>query len=292
MPEIKNHPPGAFCWAEVGTVEPQRTKAFYSELFGWKYEDKPAGQFGVYTMCQMKGKDLAGLYELPPELLKRGVPPHWMPYVSVVNADASCQEIAKHGGKVEQGPFDVMDVGRMAICKDPTDATFSIWQSKAHTGSAVMGDGGTPCWFELATKGVDKAERFYTGVFQWGVKQSNAAGFPYREIHAPGVLMPMGGMMELMPEQGPVPPHWMIYFLVGDCDGDSERAKRLGGKVIVPPMDIPTVGRFSVLADPAGATFSIIKLTFDIGQKHEAAKKTQVSPSKPPAASAKSPKKK
>ena len=66
--------------------------------------------------------------------------------------------------------------------------------------------------------------------------------------------------MELTPQHGPVPPHWMVYFAVGDCEASSKRAKELGGKVVVPPTDIPKAGRFSILSDPAGATFAIIKL--------------------------------
>jgi len=260
MPEIKDHLPGAFCWAEVGTVDTKRTKAFYSELFGWTYEDKPAGDFGVYTMCRLQKKDLAGLYEMPPDLLKMGVPPHWMSYISVASADAACEKIKKHGGKVQQGPFDVMDVGRMAICQDPTGATFSVWQAKAHKGANIMGENGTPSWFELHTKGVEKAEKFYVDVFGWSVKIGTDGGMVYREFTAAGAPMPMGGMMELVPQQGPVPPHWMIYFPVDDCDAYAQRTKTLGGKVLMPPMDIPKVGRFSILADPAGATFAIIKL--------------------------------
>jgi predicted enzyme related to lactoylglutathione lyase len=271
MPEMKSHAPGSFCWAEVGTVNTKKTKAFYSELFGWKYEDKPA-EFGVYTMCKTGGKDLAGLYEMPADLLKMGVPPHWMSYVAVANADAACEKIKKHGGVVQQGPFDVMEVGRMAICKDPTGATFSIWQAKAHQGASVMGESGTPCWFELATRGVTKAEKFYKDVFGWNVKASTAAGMEYREIHAAGSPMPQGGMMELTPQHGPIPPHWLIYFTVQDCDTDAKRCQTLGGKVVVPPMDIPNVGRFAVLADPAGATFAIIKLSFD-PTKHSASDK-------------------
>jgi predicted enzyme related to lactoylglutathione lyase len=218
-------------------------------------------------MCKSKGKDLAGLYELPPELLKSGVPPHWMSYVAVASADEACEKIKKHGGKVQQGPFDVMDVGRMAICQDPTGATFSIWQAKAHKGTTIMGENGTPCWFELSTCGVEKAEKFYKDVFGGSVKAGTNAGFVYREISAPGAPMPQGGMMELTPQHGPVPPHWMIYFTVDDCDASSQRARNLGGKVMVPPMDIPNVGRFSVLTDPAGATFAIIKVTLDL-EKH------------------------
>lgn len=267
MPEIKQHTPGTFCWAEVGTVDAGKTKAFYSELFGWKYTDKPAGKF-VYSMCSLGGKDLAGLYELAPELLKMGVPPHWMSYVAVANADAAAKKILQHGGKIQQGPFDVMDVGRMAICTDPTGATFSIWQAKAHRGASLMGEKGTPCWFELTTQGVDKAEAFYRDVFGWSVKK----GGDYHEITAPGAHAPQGGMMELTPHHGPVPPHWKIYFTVEDCDGDTQRVKKLGGKVIVPPMDIPDVGRFSVVSDPAGATFALIKLSFAGTHEHVAQK--------------------
>ncbi len=267
--EIKSHVPGAFCWAEVGTTNAQRTRAFYSEIFGWQYQDKQAGGFGVYTLCQLKGRDLAGLYEMPPELLKMGVPPHWMSYIAVTSADAACEKIRKHGGAIQQGPFDVMNVGRMAICKDPTGAVFSVWQAKEHKGAGIMGENGTPCWFELATKGLEKAEKFYVDVFGWSVKRGTDAGFVYHEISAPGVPMPMGGMMELMPHHGPVPPHWLIYFTVNDCDGDVKRIQGLGGKVLAPPMDIPKVGRFSVVTDPAGAAFAIIKLSFDPEHKHE-----------------------
>lgn len=263
MPEIVKHAPGSFCWAEVGTVDAQKTKAFYGQLFGWKYEDRPAREFGTYTMVKTGGKDLAGLYELSRNLLKRGVRPHWMPYVAVASADAACEKIQKHGGSVQQGPFDVMDAGRMAICTDPTGATFSVWQPKTHAGASIMGESGTPCWFELATRGVERAEGFYKDVFGWSVKTNTDVGMVYREFSPPDAPMPQGGMMELTPQHGPIPPHWMIYFMVDDCDRDAKRCQSLGGKVLLPPKDIPNVGRFAVLADPAGAAFSIIKLAFD-----------------------------
>jgi len=281
MPQAQNHPPGSFCWAEVGTVQTARTKAFYSELFGWTFEDRPAGQFGVYTMCKLDGKDLAGLYEMPPELVKAGLPPHWMSYVAVESADEACRTIAQHGGKIQQGPFDVMDVGRMAICQDPTGATFSIWQPKAHKGSAVMGDHGTPSWFELGTRDIARAETFYTSVFGWKIKKGADAGPVYHEFTAGG--LPQGGIKELEPEQGPIPPHWLIYFTVEDCNGDVERAQRLGGRVVVPAMDIPNVGRFAVLSDPAGANFAIIQLAFDPQAKPAAKAEVPAAKSSKPA---------
>jgi hypothetical protein len=53
----------------------------------------------------------------------------------------------------------------------------------------------------------------------------------------------------------------MPYFQVADCDAVAAKAQTLGGRVFVPPTDIPDVGRFAMLADPQGAMFSVIKIT-------------------------------
>jgi predicted enzyme related to lactoylglutathione lyase len=271
----------------VATVDVPRTQAFYAKMFGWTYDDQPAGGLGTYTMVRKDGKDVAGLYEMPESLLQRGVPPHWMSYVAVAGADEACATVRRHGGTVAQEPFDVMDVGRMAICQDPTGATFSVWEPRAHAGCGLMGEHGTPCWFELGTKGVERAETFYGACFGWGFKHGTDADTVYREFTAPGAAYPMGGMMELKPEFGPVPPHWMIYFTVPDCDAEVARARKLGGELVVPPMDIENVGRFAVLADPAGARFAVIKLDFapqpePPAPKPKAARKaTKKKPAKP-----------
>jgi predicted enzyme related to lactoylglutathione lyase len=72
---------------------------------------------------------------------------------------------------------------------------------------------------------------------------------------------PIGGMMEIMPEMGPVPPNWLPYFMVENCDATAEKAKASGGHLFMPPTDIPTVGKFSVIRDPQGEVFAIIKLS-------------------------------
>jgi predicted enzyme related to lactoylglutathione lyase len=52
------------------------------------------------------------------------------------------------------------------------------------------------------------------------------------------------------------PPHWTVSFRVADADEDAARVAQLGGRVLLPPMDIP-IGRFALVSDPAGAAFSI-----------------------------------
>lgn len=66
-------------------------------------------------------------------------------------------------------------------------------------------------------------------------------------------------MMNILPEMGPTPPNWMVYFEMADIDAGVKKAQRLGAKVMRPGTDIPTVGRFAVLQDSQGTYFCIFK---------------------------------
>lgn len=261
MPEVTSHAPGSFCWIELNTSDPAAAKTFYSGLFGWEAEDTPAGPDMVYTMLRLKGLEVGAMCGLQPEQKAQGVPPHWMSYVTVESADDAAAKAASLGGTVVAGVFDVMDVGRMSIIQDPQGAMFCVWQPKAHIGVRLVGENGTFGWDELWTTDRDKAKEFYTGLFGWGAKESHMAeaGGTYTEWQNGG--QSIGGMMEIMPEMGPVPPNWLPYFMVDDCDAIAGKAAESGGKLFMPPTDIPNVGRFSVIQDPQGATFAIIKLT-------------------------------
>jgi predicted enzyme related to lactoylglutathione lyase len=67
-------------------------------------------------------------------------------------------------------------------------------------------------------------------------------------------------MIAIAPEWGPMPPHWLPYFQVTDCDATVSRASGLRGSTMMPARDLEKVGRFSILKDPQGAAFAIIKL--------------------------------
>jgi hypothetical protein len=67
-------------------------------------------------------------------------------------------------------------------------------------------------------------------------------------------------MYQPPPEMGDVPPNWLVYFTVDDCDEKMRKATELGARTIAPPSDIPDTGRFAILQDPQGAAFAIIKL--------------------------------
>jgi predicted enzyme related to lactoylglutathione lyase len=67
-------------------------------------------------------------------------------------------------------------------------------------------------------------------------------------------------MIKIDKSWGDVPPNWLVYFAVNDCDGCVDLARSMGGQVLYGPMDIPGVWRMAVMMDPQGAVFAVIKL--------------------------------
>jgi predicted enzyme related to lactoylglutathione lyase len=258
MTFVQKHPHGQFCWLDLGTTDRKAAVAFYSQLFGWSSVDAPMDK-GVYTMFKFRDHDTGAVYEMDKEMLSQGIPPHWMLYVSVDNVDDAASRVPGIGGKVLMGPFDVFTVGRMAIAQDPQGATFAMWQAKDHTGLGVKDEPGAFCWPELNTSDAAAAVGFYNGLFGWGHK-TDPKGFAEGYTEWKMVECSIGGLMQIRPEWGQVPPHWMPYFQVADCDATVAQAQKLGAQAIVAPMDVPNVGRFAVLRDPQGAHFSIIRL--------------------------------
>lgn len=246
-----------FCWNEVGVADAARAKDFYGRLFGWTVEDQPAGEQGVYGMIRLEGRDVGGLYQLSAQMLGQGVPPHWLAYIRVADADAAAGKVPGLGGKVVMGPFDVMTSGRMAVIQDPTGGTFALWQPREHPGAAVMGEPGSPCWYELITTDKHEAGAFYAGLFGWQL-ESFLGAMDYTLFK--NGEQSVGGMMQRTEDMGEVPSHWLIYFAVDDCDGSVRQAVEIGGCAVAGPMEIPGVGRFALLADPDGAMFAVITL--------------------------------
>lgn len=116
---------------------------------------------------------------------------------------------------------------------------------------------GVFSWAELVTTDVEGAKRFYTGLLGWTTEPAPSEK-PYTlakvgEERVAGIMS-----VEQCEGGGKVPPHWGVYITVDDVDAIARKAGELGGKVLVPPTDIPKVGRFSVLMDPQGVAFSVI----------------------------------
>jgi len=257
MANIETHEVGNFCWLELGTSDQDAAKRFYQSLFGWTARDNPMGPGFTYTIFLLDERDCAAAYALMPDMLAKGIPPHWMIYVEVADADATSAKCTELGGTVVNPPMDVMDFGRMCVLQDPTGAVISAWQSKKHTGTRIAGVPGTFCWGELSSPEPEKAVPFYEALFGWKVTHGDNPEDKYLHISA-GQQM-IGGVVPVEHRDPSVPSHWLSYIAVTDCDASAAMAASLGGKIIFGPMTMEKVGRMAYVADPQGAIFALFQ---------------------------------
>lgn len=254
MPKFDSYAQGTPCWVELMTPEQQAAGAFYTGLFGWDIDETPLDDVGsVYLTGALKDDAVAGITGQMPEL--EGHPAFWGVYLAVDDVDATVAKVEPAGGKIEAGPFDVMDLGRMAAIQDPTGARVNLWQAGETIGTARANEPGTPIWNELVTPDVERATKFYGDIVGMGVQKMEMPEGSYTSLTVND--RPIGGAMEPMMEG--MPPHWNVYFNVTSVDETVAQAESLGGTVIAPAFDVDGVGRMAFLADPQGAMFAIMQ---------------------------------
>jgi uncharacterized protein len=252
--------PGMPTWVDLSTSDLPGAVNFYAQLFGWTPVASTEPEARGYTRFMLDGKPVAGASPL----MMEEQPTVWTMYVASDDADETAARVMQAGGQVLVRPMDVMAYGRMAVFMDPGGAAFATWQAGEHGGAEVMHQPNSFDWTELMTRDPDDAKEFYYSVFGWTGVGMDVGGTEYTVYNvgenAAGGMMPMTEPM--FPAE--IPPHWMIYFAVADCDATSAQAEKLGGSVSIPPTEIPP-GRFAVLGDPQGAYFAVIKNNPDFG---------------------------
>ena len=261
MPSVDRHDAGDFCWFELATTDQPDAKQFYQALFGWEAQDTPIGPNEAYTSFKIGGRDVAAAYTMRAEQRAHGMPPNWLVYIRVESADAATTKATEAGGKTLMPPFDVMDLGRMAVIQDPGGATFAVWEPKRHHGTGLVGEVGTGVWADLVVPDPQAVASFYRALFGWELVggKSLVPAKPGEYIHIVNGGTMIGG---IPPTQGSahVPPHWMVYFSVPDCAGTVATATGRGARVLAGPMTIEGTRTFAALTDPQGAAFAVIQL--------------------------------
>jgi uncharacterized protein len=117
---------------------------------------------------------------------------------------------------------------------------------------------GAFSWSELMTTDPKAAAAFYGQLFGWGVETSDmGSGGPYHVLKVGGTSV--GGLMGMPSDAGSMPPHWGCYVTVIDLNATLSQCSQLGGKTLVPAMDVPNVGRMAVIQDPQGAVLNVMQ---------------------------------
>lgn len=116
---------GFFHWNELLTTDVEAAKAFFAKTFGWSYDDTPMSDGTPYFVALKNDEPICGLMMMPP-WIPAGTPPHWFNYVEVFDMEKTVATVSAAGGQVLRPPFEVPDVGRIAVIADPTGAVLGL----------------------------------------------------------------------------------------------------------------------------------------------------------------------
>lgn len=125
----------------------------------------------------------------------------------------------------------------------------------------AMKQHGIFSWNELMTTDIEGAKQFYSQLLGWQLEAMPSPDMPYTMAKVGDTMV--AGLMAIPQESAGMPPVWGAYVTVDDVDSSAEQAEQLGGKVLMPPTDIPKVGRCCVIQDPQGASLMLITYSME-----------------------------
>jgi hypothetical protein len=267
MSERESYPHGVPCWVDALVPDVGAARRFYGGVFGWEF-DGPApmggNPDGEYYVARVRGRDVAGIGSLPPGRPEAG----HMTQVRVESADEAARTAEGAGGHVLAPPFDVPPVGRMAVIQDPAGGQFAVWEARGREGAELVNEPGAWSMSALHVADPDAVIPFYSELFGWNAE---AAGPGMWLLRLPGYVggepsQPVPRDVVALIEQDPQAARgfWRADFWIADLDAAASAVGELGGRVIDPPAEIPGLPfKAALIADPAGATFSLSQLLLE-----------------------------
>ncbi|MCL4865304.1 MAG: VOC family protein [Gemmatimonadales bacterium] len=244
---------GRFAWHELRTTDRAVAEGFYPRLLPWStapWEDPS------YQLWMSGDAPVGGLMQLTDEMVQAGLPPAWVTFMATPDCDASAAKVTALGGQVYQAPWDIPNIGRIAMVADPQGAEFGLYTPlEVDPGLDAAPVPGQFSWHELNTTDPAAALAFYPALLGWDVMGDFDMG-PMGTYH----LLGYGGVhrIGITPQPEGVPaPLWLPYAMVPDADAAFATATAHGATTLVPPMEVPGGDRISVMLDPLGVMFAV-----------------------------------
>ncbi len=219
MPQRSSYEHGTPNWIDITTPDPDAAKEFYSELFGWSWDDQTGPDGNVYSMASKDGQPIAGLGKTSQEMINQGVPPMWNTYFAADDCDEVAKKASAAGGSVMVEPFDIPDAGRMAFIVDDQGATAGIWQADQHIGCGLVNAPGAYTWAELNARDTEAATAFYGAVLGLGSQELDMGEMPYTMFNVGADTV--GGTLK--PPMDQIPNHWHVYLGAADTKATAEK---------------------------------------------------------------------
>lgn len=256
---VKIH--GRPVWYELASRPDDRAAAedFYAALLGWTIAD--SGMEGFDYHLATSGQEMvAGMMPMPDDM--PDMPPFWMIYFGVDDADKAVQDATGAGARVHRPPADIPGTGRFALLADPQGAAFGILEplpmqgeGQGHGHAFDQAKAGHGNWHELMTSDPDAGLKFYARLFGW----SKSTAVPMGDMGTYQLFAHDGADIGGIQGQGNAPfPLWLPYFGHDGIDEAVSRIAELGGTVIHGPQEVPGGAFIAIAQDRQGAHFAVV----------------------------------
>jgi predicted enzyme related to lactoylglutathione lyase len=249
------HLPGKFVWHALLTDDVAGAERFYGRLFGWTFE--PVANQPDYHLIRSGGRAIGAVVYARPTATS-GPITQWLSFLSVADVDAAAARFS--GGKVHLRGADVPGFGRVALVSDPYGAPLALVRS----ASGDPADGAEPAvhdwlWREYITSRPKDAAAFYGALAGYEAKAEAHAGLDDYWVFWSGGKGRAG--MVAAPDLGRKS-MWLPYVRVADAVAAADRARSLGGSVVLAPTPEIRDGNAAVIRDPRGALLALQKYPF------------------------------
>lgn len=144
--------PGCVGWHELLATDPNKAFAFYGELFGWQKADAEIGTMDTYQLFSAGGQTIGGMFRKR----EREPYPFWLYYFNVDDIDATTQRVKAGGGRIFEGPIEVLGGVWVARCIDPQGAMFALQGKRSqqrYRQAGGMEAKWSTSWGEVSSKG-------------------------------------------------------------------------------------------------------------------------------------------
>lgn len=245
-------PANQFVWYELVTSDIDAALSFYGTVIGWEGHDFPGGN-ERYVILNAKSKGVGGVMALPDGMTQ----PFWMGYVGTADIDSAVAKFTSSGGNVHRGPWNIPNVGRLALVTDPQGIGLALIQGTSDQPSQAFDQRlpGHGNWNELHTTDPDRAFAFYAEQFGWtkGETVNMGAIGIYQIFKADDAQI--GGVAKTTE---PMQPTWLYYFGTESIHVAVGRVRAAGGAVLHGPSEVPGGALIVQAKDPQGAMFALV----------------------------------
>lgn len=245
---------GKFIWFDLATTELEKQKAFYGEVFGWRYRTISTTD-DQYTLVINGEQSVAGMFSVKPHKdAQAGA--LWFAMMSANDLAKVAAAVVQGGGAIHTEPTNLPQRGTYALFRDPEGALFGVLESSS--GDPPDGDIeiGEFLWMDLFAQQPEKAGAFYRQLADYEITRNEVReGVDRLLLNAHG--RPRAGIVPLPEEANRA--GWLPYVRVDDVEETLDKVATAGGYIMVPPDKDLLDGNLAIFADPQGAILGIVK---------------------------------